>query len=32
MSTDAIVVLKEDHKQIKKLFTQFERAGDGADK
>lgn len=30
MSTDAIVALKDDHKQIKKLFTQFERAGDGA--
>ncbi|MDT4986959.1 MAG: hypothetical protein QOI74_1053 [Micromonosporaceae bacterium] len=30
MSTDAIVVLKEDHKRIRKLFSEFERAGDGA--
>lgn len=30
MSTDAIVMLKNDHKQIKRLFREFERAGDGA--
>jgi hemerythrin-like domain-containing protein len=30
MSTDAIVVLKEDHKRIRKLFSEFERAGDDA--
>ena len=30
MSTDAIVILKDDHKQIRKLFAQFERAGDDA--
>ena len=30
MSTDAIVILKDDHKQIRKLFTQFQRAGDNA--
>ena len=30
MSTDAIVLLKNDHKDIKKLFTQFQKAGDGA--
>ena len=27
MSTDAIVQLKNDHKDIRKLFTQFEKAG-----
>ena len=32
MSTDAIVLLKNDHKDIKKLFTQFQKAGDGAEK
>ena len=32
MSTDAIVLLKKDHQEIKKLFTEFERAGDNADK
>ena len=32
MSTDAIVLLKNDHKEIKKLFTQFQKAGDGAEK
>jgi hemerythrin superfamily protein len=32
MSTDAIVLLKNDHKDIKKLFTQFQKAGDGAQK
>ena len=30
MSTDAIVLLKNDHKEIKKLFTQFEKAGENA--
>jgi len=30
MSTDAIVMLKEDHVRVKKLFREFERAGDGA--
>jgi hemerythrin superfamily protein len=30
MSTDAIVLLKNDHKEIKKLFREFEKAGDGA--
>src|SRR5688572_26950934 len=32
MSTDAIVLLKNDHKEIKKLFSQFKKAGDGAGK
>jgi hemerythrin superfamily protein len=27
---DAIVLLKNDHKAVKKLFRQFEKAGDGA--
>jgi len=31
MSTDAIVILKEDHKRIKKLFREFQNAGDGAE-
>jgi hemerythrin superfamily protein len=30
MSTDAIVMLKNDHRQIKRLFREFERAGDNA--
>ncbi|GII21940.1 hemerythrin domain-containing protein [Planosporangium mesophilum] len=30
MSTDAIVLLKEDHKRIRKLFRDFQQAGDGA--
>ena len=30
MSTDAIVLLKEDHKEIKKTFDAFEKAGDEA--
>ena len=30
MSTDAIVILKEDHKKIKKLFREFQDAGDDA--
>ena len=28
MSTDAIVILKDDHKQIRRLFKQFQSAGD----
>ena len=31
MSTDAIVILKDDHKRIKALFRQFEAAGESAD-
>jgi len=30
MSTDAIVLLKDDHKQIRKAFTDFEKAGESA--
>lgn len=30
MSTDAIVMLKDDHKQIRKLFKDFENAGENA--
>lgn len=30
MSTDAIVMLKEDHKEVKKLFRQFQQAGQDA--
>ena len=30
MSTDAIVLLKDDHKQIRKLFKDFENAGETA--
>jgi len=30
VSTDAIVLLKEDHKQIRKLFKEFQAAGKGA--
>jgi len=30
MSTDAIVLLKDDHKQIRKLFREFEQAGKNA--
>ncbi|MDT4915482.1 MAG: hypothetical protein QOH89_182 [Pseudonocardiales bacterium] len=30
MSTDAIVLLKEDHQEVKKLFREFERAGENA--
>jgi hemerythrin-like domain-containing protein len=29
---DAIVLLKDDHKTVEKLFKQFEKAGDGAKK
>jgi hemerythrin superfamily protein len=32
MSTDAIVLLKEDHKEIRKLFREFEQAGEDAKK
>jgi hemerythrin superfamily protein len=31
-STDAIVVLKNDHREIKKIFADFQKAGDGAEK
>jgi hemerythrin superfamily protein len=30
VSTDAIVLLKEDHKKVKKLFKEFQQAGEGA--
>jgi|SRR4051812_37067599 hemerythrin superfamily protein len=30
MSTDALVILKDDHKKIRALFRKFEQAGDGA--
>ena len=30
MSTDAIVYLKNDHKELRRLFVQFERAGENA--
>ena len=30
MSTDAIVLLKADHKEIRKVFSDFEKAGDTA--
>ncbi|HEU5473614.1 MAG TPA: hemerythrin domain-containing protein [Actinophytocola sp.] len=30
MSTDAIVLLKNDHKEIRKLFREFEQAGENA--
>ena len=32
MSTDAIVLLKQDHKEIRRLFRSFEKAGDDAAK
>jgi hemerythrin-like domain-containing protein len=32
MSADAIVLLKDDHKQIKRLFREFEHAGERATK
>lgn len=32
MSTDAIVILKDDHKQLQTMFRQFKAAGDGASK
>jgi hemerythrin superfamily protein len=31
-STDAIVLLKDDHKEIRRAFDQFEKAGDSAEK
>jgi hemerythrin superfamily protein len=31
-STDAIVVLKNDHREIKKAFAEFEKTGDSAEK
>jgi hemerythrin-like domain-containing protein len=31
MSTDAIVLLKNDHKELRRLFGQFEKAGDNAE-
>src|SRR3954452_13538020 len=31
-STDAIVHLKDDHKEIRRLFERFEKAGEGAEK
>ena len=30
MSTDAIVLLKDDHKEIRTLFREFEEAGENA--
>ena len=30
MSTDAIVLLKKDHQEVRKLFTRFEKLGDDA--
>ena len=30
MPKDAIVLLKEDHKQMRRLFREFQKAGDGA--
>jgi hemerythrin superfamily protein len=30
LSTDAIVLLKDEHKQIKKVFNDFQKAGDNA--
>ena len=30
MSNDAIVLLKQDHKEIRRLFREFEKAGDNA--
>jgi hemerythrin superfamily protein len=32
MSTDAIVLLKNDHKEIRKAFRDFEKAGDDTDR
>ena len=32
MSTDAIVLLKQDHQEIRKAFRDFEKAGEGARK
>ena len=30
MSTDAIVLLKQDHQEVRKLFREFEKAGENA--
>ena len=30
MTSDAIVLLKDDHKELRRLFREFQRAGDGA--
>ena len=32
MSTDAIVMLKQDHKEMRRAFAEFEKLGDGAEK
>ena len=32
MSTDAIVLLKQDHKEVRRMFRDFESAGEGAEK
>ena len=32
MTSDAIVLLKDDHKEIRRLFREFQRAGDKATK
>jgi hemerythrin-like domain-containing protein len=32
MSSDAIVILKNDHKEIRRTFKQFQKAGEGASK
>src|SRR5689334_12968011 len=32
MSTDAIVILKDEHQQIRRVFREFEKAGDRATK
>lgn len=32
MSNDAIVILKDDHREIRQAFTAFERADDAAEK
>ncbi len=32
MSNDAIVLLKDDHQQIRKVFKDFQAAGDNAEK
>jgi hemerythrin superfamily protein len=31
LSSDAIVILKNDHKEVRRLFRKFEQAGDNAD-
>lgn len=32
MSTDAIVILKDDHQQMRRMFRDFQKLGDGAQK